>query len=60
MLNTIKIETADENTLDYLQRKQDRNKLCYPFDPLEFSPLDAKGKYWLIKGIIARGETSDG
>lgn len=50
--------TADEATLDYLQSKSERSKLCYPFDPLEMTPLRAKGKYWLIKGIIARGETS--
>lgn len=58
MLSAAQIETADEETLDYLQRKSERSKLCYPFDPLDKVPMNLKGKFWLIKGIIARGETS--
>lgn len=58
MTATLRIEEAQDWVLDYFQRKRDRSKACYPFDLLEVVPPDISGKYWLIKGIIARGETS--
>lgn len=58
MMTVQAIEAATNEELDYWARKQERSKLCYPFDPLEMTPIRDKGKYWLIKGIIARGETS--
>ena len=35
-MNVVDIHTADEFTLDYLGRKSERSKLCYPFDLLKW------------------------
>lgn len=58
MTAAVKIEDAPDWVLDYHQRKSERNKACYPFDVLEAVPPAISGKRWIIKGIIARGETS--